>query len=146
MSGIRSILQETVRSKKAPSVQYALFDKERILEKYSCGYRDIAGKKNAGDSSTYNAFSVTKTFTALAVLQLAEQQKINIDQPVKNYLPEFPYPAEITPRQLLTHTAGIPNPIPLNWIHPVNQHPSFNRNQFFDTVFAKNNRPRFRAG
>ena len=146
MLHIKNILQQTVRSKKTPSVQYILFDKDSILEKYSYGRSDIAGKKNAAESTTYNAFSVTKTFTALAVLQLAEQQQINIDNPAKNYLPAFPYQAEITLRQLLTHTAGIPNPIPLNWIHPANLHPSFDRNQFFKAVFIKNSKLRSRPG
>ncbi len=146
MTEIKNIIEKIVRCQQAPSVQYVLFDKDNIIEKYSCGYMDIVGNKKAGDATTYNAFSITKTFTALAVLQLAEKQQIDIDQSVNKYLPEFPYPAEITVRQLLAHTAGIPNPIPLNWIHPANRHPSFDRNQFFKNVFTKNIKLRYQPG
>jgi CubicO group peptidase (beta-lactamase class C family) len=64
--------------------------------------------------------------------------KLELEQPVKRYLPDFPYSLEITVRQLLSHSAGIPNPIPLSWIHLTNEHSSFDRNKFFRDVFAKN--------
>jgi D-alanyl-D-alanine carboxypeptidase len=73
-------------------------------------------------------------------LQLAERKKIDIEQPVKKYLPEFPYSPKITIRQLMAHSAGIPNPIPLNWIHIADEHKSFDRNNFFRKVFIKNNK------
>jgi D-alanyl-D-alanine carboxypeptidase len=61
---------------------------------------------------------MTKTFTAAAVLQLAEQGKLRLDDPIGRYVPDVPYDKAITIRQLLTHTGGIPNPIPLRWVHP----------------------------
>ncbi|MFV8328239.1 serine hydrolase domain-containing protein [Flavobacterium sp. ZS1P14] len=63
-----------------------------------------------------------------------------LEQPVKKYLPEFPYSSEITIRQLMTHSAGIPNPIPLRWIHLAEEHKSFDRNAFFRQIFIKNNK------
>jgi CubicO group peptidase (beta-lactamase class C family) len=95
------------------------------------------------DKTTYNAFSITKTFTALAILQLAEQKKIDIEQPVKRYLADFQYSRDITIRQLLSHSAGIPNPIPLNWIHLTGEQRSFDRNEFFKALFIKNKKIRF---
>ena len=85
-------------------------------------------------------FPVTKTFTALAILQLADQKKLDIELPAKTYLSEFPYSPTITIRQLLTHSAGIPNPVPLNWIHLADEHSLFDRNQFFNKIFAKHNK------
>ena len=63
-------------------MQYALFDNEKIIRRYSYGYADIENKKEVNENTTYNAYSVTKTFTALAVLQLAEQKKLRLDHPI----------------------------------------------------------------
>ena len=143
MTEIENILQKIVINNNSPSVQYILFDKDSIIKKYSCGLADIVGNKNVNTKTTYNAFSVTKTFTALAILQLAEQKKIDIEQSAKKYLSDFPYSTDITIRQLLSHSAGIPNPIPLNWIHLTSDHNSFNRNKFFKDIFNKNNKTKF---
>lgn len=127
----------------SPSVRYVLFDKHNIIKESSYGLADISGNKNVNNNTTYNAFSVTKTFTALAILQLAELKKIDIEQPVKNYLSDFPYSTDITIRQLLSHSAGIPNPIPLNWIHLTIEQNSFDRNRFFKDIFIKNKKTKF---
>lgn len=67
--------------------------------------------------TTFNGYSITKTFTALAILQLVERSLISLDTPVRNYLPKTALPEEVTVKHLLTHTAGLANPLPLNWIH-----------------------------
>lgn len=143
MTEIDNILQKTIIDNNSPSVQYILFDKDSIIKKYNCGLADISGNKNVNEKTTYNAFSVTKTFTALAILQLAEQKIIDIEQPVKKYLSDFPYSTDITIRQVLTYSAGIPNPIPLNWIHLTIEHNSFDRNKFFKNIFFKHNKTKF---
>ena len=137
MKEIDTILSEVLLENKSPSVQYLFFDKHQILKKYSAGFADIKASNVVGRNTTYNAFSVTKTYTALAILQLAAAKKLEIDKPVKSYLPHFPYNPVITIRQLLSHSAGIPNPIPLSWIHLTNEHSSFDRNKFFTGVFAR---------
>lgn len=140
MNEIEHILTEQLEKNKTPSIQYVFFNKDSVIYKFTGGFADVKNNKKTNENITYNAYSVTKTFTALAVLQLAEQEKINIEQPIINYLPEFPYPPEITIRQLLSHSSGIPNPIPLSWIHLVDEHRSFDRNRFFKRIFTKNNR------
>ena len=52
---------------------------------------------------------MTKQFTAAAVLRLQEQGKLNVDDPVSNYLPAYPGGQRISIHQLLTHTAGVPS-------------------------------------
>jgi len=142
MREIDSVLMEQVEGDNTPSIQYILFNKDSIIKRYHHGLGDIQESKKIDAHSTYNAFSVTKTFTALAILQLAEQQKLDIEQPISKYLPDFPYGGEITIRQLLAHSAGIPNPIPLSWIHLTSEHNSFDRNEFFKKIFVKNNKPK----
>lgn len=138
MDEIDKLLTEQVESNKTPSVQYLYFDQDSVIKSFQMGFADIAKKKEVDSSITYNVFSVTKTFTALAILQLFEKGIIDINKPVIRYFPEFSYGTEITVKQLLNHTAGIPNPIPLNWIHLDNEHKIFDRNAFFKTILEKN--------
>jgi CubicO group peptidase (beta-lactamase class C family) len=131
------ILTAQVEKHKTPSVQYIIFDKDRIIHRFQAGLADIKGQIEAVEPTTINAFSTTKTFTALAVLQLAEKNLLDIHDAVEGYLPAFPYSPDITIRQLLTHSSGIPNPNPLPWIHLEKKHQTFDRNKFFEEIFNK---------
>jgi D-alanyl-D-alanine carboxypeptidase len=73
-------------------------------------------------------------------LQLAERGALSLDRSAAHYLPDFPYSGDITIRQLLAHSAGIPNPIPLRWIHLREEHASFDDAEFFRSVFARHRR------
>ena len=55
--------------------------------------------------------SITKQFTAMLILQLAAEGKLDLHAPIDNYLPDYPndHNPKITTHHLLTHTSGIPN-------------------------------------
>jgi D-alanyl-D-alanine carboxypeptidase len=134
MDALDKILQKQIDDGKAPSIQYSIFDKDSIIYKFHAGLADIKNQIQATENTTYNAYSVTKTFTALSILQLAEKHKLDIDAPAKKYLPEFPYSPAISVKQLLSHSAGIPNPIPLSWIHLAGEHETFDSYTFFKQI------------
>ncbi|MGK5012005.1 serine hydrolase [Janthinobacterium sp. MDB2-8] len=72
------------------------------------GYADLENRVPATARSSYRLASVTKPMTAVAVLQLVEQGKIDLDAPVQAYVPYFPVKAfPVTVRQLLGHLGGI---------------------------------------
>ncbi|MDH7513290.1 MAG: serine hydrolase [Clostridiales bacterium] len=72
------------------------------------GYADLENKVPAKAESSYRLASVTKTVTAIAVLQLAEEEKINLDADIQTYVPYFPRKKwPVTVRQLLGHIGGI---------------------------------------
>ncbi|ADB36892.1 serine hydrolase domain-containing protein [Spirosoma linguale] len=73
----------------------------------SAGYADFSTKVPNTQDIAFPIASLSKTLTAISILQLMEQGKVNIDTPVSNYLPSFPY-AQITVRHLLSHTSGLP--------------------------------------
>ena len=131
-----SILNNQIEKNKTPGLQYCFFDKDSIIHSYCGGMANVQSKKEVIASTTFNTYSVTKTFTALAILQLYERGLLDLDDPVSDYLKELPYPNSISIRQLLTHTSGIPNPLPLNWTHTPEEHQDFDRNHFFEKVFA----------
>lgn len=76
--------------------------------KKSFGFADFKNKTPNSESSRFNIASISKTFTSVAILQLKEKGKLNFNDPVKKYLPEFPF-ADITIRHLLSHTSGLPD-------------------------------------
>ncbi len=79
-----------------------------IYEQYS-GFRDPRIKRDSITPSTsFHLASVSKPFTAMAVLKLWEEGKLNIDSPAANYLQGFPL-KDVTVRNLLNHRSGIPN-------------------------------------
>ncbi|MEN0056387.1 MAG: serine hydrolase [Mucilaginibacter sp.] len=82
-------------------------DQGQVIYKKSFGYADIANKILNTDHSAFFLASVSKTITSTAVLQLVQKNKIRLDNPLKKYFPQFPYP-DITVRNLLSHTSGLP--------------------------------------
>ena len=72
------------------------------------GYADLENKVPAKAETSYRLASVTKTITAVAVLQLAEEGKINLEAEIQAYVPYFPRKKwPVTVRQLLGHIGGI---------------------------------------
>ncbi len=72
------------------------------------GFADLENRLPARPESSYRLASITKTITAVAVLQLVEQGKIDLDSEIQTYVPDFPRKRwPVTVRQLLGHTGGI---------------------------------------
>ncbi len=78
-----------------------------IFEAYN-GTGHLNGKDTVNSSMPFHIASVSKTFTAMAVLSLWQEGKINIDDTLSKYFPAFNYPA-VTVRSLLSHRSGLPN-------------------------------------
>jgi CubicO group peptidase (beta-lactamase class C family) len=70
------------------------------------GFSDFEKKDKLNDQSQFPIASITKTFTSTAILQLQQKGKLNINDPVQNYLSDFPYP-NISIKQLLNNTSGL---------------------------------------
>jgi CubicO group peptidase (beta-lactamase class C family) len=83
---------------------------DEILLHRGIGPADVARGVDNRPGMRYLLASVSKQFTAAAVLRLMDQGKLGLDDPVRRHLPELPAAwARITVRQLLAHTSGIPN-------------------------------------
>ncbi len=120
-----------------PGIQYIVVDKKSIIYEQSVGLSDVAAKKPLSLPQTMAAFSMTKTLTAISVLKLIEQNKVGLDDRVDRYI-KHPYDSEITVRQLLNHTSGIPNPIPLKWVHLASKHDTFVEQNAINQVLKEN--------
>jgi D-alanyl-D-alanine carboxypeptidase len=88
----------------------------RVVLSKAYGWADIANQRALSSSNVFRIASVTKQFTAAAVLRLAELGKLRIADPLSKYVPEFPAPGgRVTVAQLLSHTSGIPSHTDLPW-------------------------------
>ena len=95
----------------AVSVRYALWDNGEVVLSGSAGAYSKSEERDLKDDTLYGVGSVSKVYTAAAVLRLAELGKVDLDAPVVNYLPEFRMAderyTEITVRMLLNHSSGL---------------------------------------
>ncbi|MEO9571477.1 MAG: serine hydrolase domain-containing protein [Polaribacter sp.] len=80
---------------------------KKIVYKNQIGYADFRKKIPLKNESTFQLASVSKQFTAAAIMLLIERSKIKITDTVNTYFPNFPY-QNITIKNLLNHTAGLP--------------------------------------
>lgn len=81
---------------------------EDLLLAQGYGYADLENRVPAGPQTVYGIGSVTKQFTAAAVMKLVEEGALSLDDPITRHLPDYPTRGQVvTIRHLLTHTSGI---------------------------------------
>jgi len=140
MSGaqaVRSYLEALLRDAKIPGIQYLVVAPAGVAFEYAGGWADLAGRRQLNAGTTMMAYSMSKTITAAAVLQLVEAKKVRLDDPIDVYLEAQPYGPDVTVRQMLAHTAGIPNPIPLRWVHAATLHEAFDERAALESVLLE---------
>ena len=81
---------------------------DEIEYKNKFGFASFRPKDSLDINTSFNLASVSKQFTAMAVMILAEEEKLNYDDSVHTIIPEFGF-KNITVRHLLNHTSGLPN-------------------------------------
>jgi D-alanyl-D-alanine dipeptidase/CubicO group peptidase (beta-lactamase class C family) len=89
-------IEQEVKLHQLPALSLAITDAGQTLHQKHT---------NASPSTPYRAGSITKLFTAIAIMQLVEAGKLDLDQPISRYLPELDYPSTL--RQILAHRSGI---------------------------------------
>lgn len=112
------LVRDAIRRGEAPGAVVAIGHDEKIVHRFVYGKRALAPVSEPLDWETrFDMASLTKpTMTALAVMQLVEQQKLQLDDRVSQYFPEFASngKGDISVRLLMTHYSGLPPDIPLN--------------------------------
>ncbi len=112
------------------------------------GLVDIEAPNRADADTVYLWFSMTKLVTATAVLQLADRGQLDLDSPVVSLVPEFPERdggSRVTSRHLLSHSAGLANPIPVGWVRPADA-PAEDLDAFTARLLKKHARLRAEPG
>lgn len=112
ISRIDSLANETLRRSPVPGLSLAVTrGKETILAR-GYGFARLADSVRATERTIYPIASITKQFTAVAILRLAEQKRLKLTDPVARFLPGYAEPEKpVTVKHLLGHTSGLA-PIP----------------------------------
>jgi CubicO group peptidase (beta-lactamase class C family) len=80
----------------------------KVIYENAFGYADLEEKTPLNIESTFQLASITKQFTAMAIMMLYEEGRLNFTDTLQRFFPEFPY-QNITIHQLLTHRSGLPD-------------------------------------
>ncbi|MEP7271980.1 MAG: serine hydrolase domain-containing protein [Acidobacteriota bacterium] len=102
------VLEAERLKRKIPGISLAVGIDNRLAYSTAAGSSDIENSVAARPESVYRTASIAKAMTAVAVVQLAEQGKLDLDAPIQKYCPAFPVKSSpITARLLLGHLSGI---------------------------------------
>jgi CubicO group peptidase (beta-lactamase class C family) len=111
-AAIDRYIEQEMRDQRIPGLALGIVQGDQIVHLQGFGMADPSGRP-VTPQTPFLIFSSTKSFTALAIMQLAEAGKIELDAPIQRYLPWFRVAdetasAQITVRHLLNQTSGLP--------------------------------------
>src|SRR6478736_5710249 len=115
---VEKIYKEYAEKNHFPGYSFGIMLDGKLVFSGSGGYADIDKKIPATTKSMFRIASMSKSFTAMAILKLRDEGKLKLDDPVSKYIPEMAGQKlttdapEITIRHLLTHSAGFPEDNP----------------------------------
>lgn len=123
VAALRRMIAAELEAKKLPAFSIALVDGDRTVWAEGFGFQDTERQKPATARTVFRVGSVSKLFTDIAVMQLVELGKLDLDAPVGDYLADFrprnPFDAPIALRQLMSHRAGLVRESPVgNYFDP----------------------------
>ncbi|GEC88345.1 cyclic peptide export ABC transporter [Brevibacillus brevis] len=110
---IETFIYEQMDASKIPGLAVVIVNGDRVVYERGFGYSDLEKQRPVTRETVFELGSNTKAYTALAVLQLEQQGRLKLKDPVSKYLPWFTVtlggqPVEITLEQLLYHKSGLP--------------------------------------
>lgn len=115
---IDAIAREVLASTGVPSASVAIVQDAKITYVQAYGQARTDPPTPARPEMRYGIGSISKQFTAAAVLLLAEQGKLSLDDPVSRFVPNLTRGNEVTIRQILSHTSGYQDFWPQDYVPP----------------------------
>ncbi|QCP00162.1 beta-lactamase family protein [Arthrobacter sp. 24S4-2] len=147
LTAVRAALAETARGANVPGMSLAVVSRDRVLYSGGTGFADLASQSAATADTAYPWFSMTKPVTATAALRLADQGLLDLHAPVHEYVAWLRAPGRAQPTmwQLLTHSSGLGNPLPVKWVHPAGS-PGPDQEEMLRKLMARRRPFRHRVG
>lgn len=113
LKGLDTFAARIIREWNVPGVSIAVVEKNKVVYAGGFGYRDIEKKLPVTENTLYAIGSCTKAFTAAILGMLVKEGKVDLDRPVKEYLPELEFKDEytndhVTLRDMMSHRTGLP--------------------------------------
>lgn len=100
-------VEQVMRRFNVPGATVLVLQHDRQVYARAYGQRDMEQRLAVRTDTPFEIGSITKQFTAAAIVQLQEAGKLKLDDPLARYLPDAPHAHEVTLRQLLSHTSGL---------------------------------------
>jgi CubicO group peptidase (beta-lactamase class C family) len=103
--------EQYLREMNAPGMTLVLADREAVRRVVTYGYGDLQAGQRVREDELFQIGSISKSFVALALLQLHDEGKLDLQRPITDYLPWLRIDSKygpITVHHLLTHTTGLP--------------------------------------
>ena len=116
---IDKVVTDTLSRTGVPSASVAIVKDGQIAYVKAYGDARIEPKTPATTGMRYSIGSISKQFTAAAILLLQEQGKLSLDDKVAKYVPDLTRANEVTIRQLLSHTSGYQDYWPQDYVMPM---------------------------
>ena len=107
------LVPEIMEDHQIPGMALAIIDDGKVIHTKGYGVANLQENKAVTTSTGFNIGSISKLFTAFGIMKLVEEQRIDLDTPVDNYLTRWKLPKttfdsqKVTIRHLMNHTAGI---------------------------------------
>ena len=122
----------------SPGIAIAVLKKNQTLFQKCIGTRNLAAIEPIDETTVFSTASVSKQFTSMALLILANETDVKLDEPARKYLPELNSCAsEVTLRQMANHTSGIRSHKHLFGLKGFNPHDSLTREMVHQIIFAQ---------
>lgn len=105
---VDQIVNQRIEEKSIPGLSFIVARNGKIVEEGHYGVANLELNVAVTEKSVFAIASMSKTYTAAAILLLAEEKKLDLNDAVRKYIPEAPESwSEITIKQLLTHSSGL---------------------------------------
>jgi CubicO group peptidase (beta-lactamase class C family) len=115
---VDAVARKTLADTGVPSASIAIVQGGTITYLQAYGDARIEPREPAAPSMRYSVGSISKQFTAAAILLLAEEGKLSLDDPVSRFVPNLTRGNEVTIRELLSHTSGYQDYWPQDYVMP----------------------------
>lgn len=115
---IDAAAQQVLLATGVPSASVAVVQGGRIVYLQAYGDARLEPRVQAKPGMRYSIGSISKQFTATAILMLAEQGKLSLDDPVARFIPDLTRAKDVTIRQVLSHTSGYQDYWPQDYVPP----------------------------
>ena len=113
---INNYIKKVMNDRHIPGVSAAVIKDSKVIYMKSFGLSNIETNTNLTNESVFQLASLTKPFTALCIMKLSEEGKINLNSSITDYIDSLPEKYKtITVHHLLTHTAGFPDQVNLEF-------------------------------
>jgi CubicO group peptidase (beta-lactamase class C family) len=148
VDALSAAVASQLRTQQVPGLSVAVVEPGRVLWSAGFGRADLTTGAPARPTTPYLWFSLTKIATATAVMRMVDDGAVDLDAPVATYLPAFAVvtqPRPVTVRHLLSHTAGLANPLPIRWVYPASAPPP-DRPSFVERLLRRHSRLRSEPG